>query len=91
MIELPPDFSDKNVLKKVQKYNEAFSKQKWDKVEDSVKDFFKDLQGNPEDPNPILYILSIIAEDYPESITEERVKLVETFLIGKELKPKTKS
>ncbi|MCK4779829.1 MAG: hypothetical protein KAT57_06565, partial [Candidatus Lokiarchaeota archaeon] len=72
------DFKDSLILEKVDKLNKLLSKNKIDKISKLINEF-KFLLDEKKYNVPITYILSILAENRIELISEGLIQKIENF------------
>ncbi len=80
-----PNLTDKKLIKLIKNINEDYEKEKWNKFESHINAVIKWLK---KEPNISLYILSLIAEEIPESFSHSIFAVIDSFL--KEDKTKEK-
>ncbi len=84
------DFKDSLILEKVDKLNKLLSKNKIDKISKTINEF-KFLLDEKKYNVPITYILSILAENRIELISEGLIQKIENFLQSEDVKLKINS
>ena len=84
------DFKDSLILEKVDKLNKLLSKNKIDKISKLINEF-KFLLDQKKYNVPITYILSILAENRIELISEGLIQKIENFLQSEDVKLKINS
>jgi len=84
------DFKDSLILEKVDKLNKLLSKNKIDKISKLINEF-KFLLDEKKYNVPITYILSILAENRIELISEGLIQKIENFLQSEDVKLKINS
>ncbi len=84
------DFKDSLILEKVDKLNKFLSKNKIDKISKLINEF-KFLLDEKKYNVPITYILSILAENRIELISEGLIQKIENFLQSEDVKIKINS
>ncbi len=80
-----PNLTDKKLIKLVKNINEDYEKEKWDKFESYSNAVIKWLK---KEPNIALYILSLIAEEMPESFSHSIFSDIDPYLKGDKSKEK---
>ena len=79
LIEIP-EISDKKLSKLINKLNDLHAKGKMDKFEGQFEELFSYLKNADADQaNLILYILSIIFEEYPEYLKKNRLGVIQPY------------
>ena len=84
------DFKDILILEKADKLNKLLSKNKIDKISKLINEF-EFLLDEKKYTVPITYILSILAENRIELITEGLIQKIENFLQSEDAKLKLNS
>lgn len=84
------DFKDSLILEKVDKLNKLLSKNKIDKISKLINEF-KFLLDEKKYNVPITYILSVLAENRIELISEGLIQKIENFLQSEDVKIKINS
>ena len=84
------DFKDSLILEKADKLNKLLSKNKIDKISKLINEF-EFLLDEKKYTVPITYILSILAENRIELITEGLIQKIENFLQSEDAKLKLNS
>ncbi|MCK4480465.1 MAG: hypothetical protein KAV01_08050 [Candidatus Lokiarchaeota archaeon] len=84
------DFKDSLILEKVDKLNKLLSKNKIDKISKLINEF-RFLLDEKKYNVPITYILSILAENRIELISEGLIQKIENFLQSEDVKLKINS
>ena len=84
------DFKDSLILEKVDKLNKLLSKNKIDKISKLINEF-RFLLDEKKYNIPITYILSILAENRIELISEGLIQKIENFLQSEDVKLKINS
>ncbi len=85
-IEIPHSkLTDKKLIKLIKNINEDYEKEKWDKFDTHINAVIKWLK---KEPNIALYILSLIAEEMPESFSHSIFSVISPFLKGDKSKEK---
>ncbi|MHA1474793.1 MAG: hypothetical protein ACTSQ5_06360, partial [Promethearchaeota archaeon] len=80
-----PNLTDKKLIKLIKNINEDYEKEKWDKFESYSNAVIKWLK---KEPNISLYILSLIAEEMPESFSHSIFSDIDPYLKGDKSKEK---
>ena len=84
------DFKDNLILEKVEKLNKHLSKNKNEKISKIIRKL-ENLLDDQKYTVPITYILSILAENKIDLITERLIQKIEVFLHSEEVKLKINS
>ncbi|MHA1745419.1 MAG: hypothetical protein ACTSWW_05435, partial [Promethearchaeota archaeon] len=82
---------DKKLAKIVKNLNDSDEKGKLDKLNGYIKDLLKFLAKNPSETNLVLFILSIVAENYSEHLPSEIYSAIHPYLETGTLKERTNS
>ena len=80
-----PNLTDKKLIKLIKNINEDYEKEKWNKFESHINTVIKWLK---REPNIALFILSLIAEEMPESFSHSIFSVIDSFLKGDKTKEK---
>lgn len=75
----PNDFDNKILIKTVNNLNKFIDRNKVDKISSIINDL-DELSKNPEFSVQALYILSLIAENFPDYISRENIESLSEFL-----------
>lgn len=89
LIEIPEDKLDKNLVKIVKKINAYHEKGKMEKIYGINEKILSILSQTPPNANVYLYIISILAEEFPETLPPNILKILEHYLEQGNLKEKT--